>query len=136
ARPLHRVTPMRATPRIAVTGAVAGALMSAALLSPSAASAQTHGAATPVPAGGPVPAAALSEDRLSLDTALEHAPRRPDELVTLSLENADLPDLVRTMSELTGKRFVVATAGKSFQATVVAPQKVTVAEAYQAFLSV
>ena len=56
------------------------------------------------------PAPAASEDPMTIDANLEHAPRRPDELVTLSLENADLSDLVRTMSEMTGKRFVVAAA--------------------------
>jgi general secretion pathway protein D len=56
--------------------------------------------------------------------------------VSLSLENAELPDLVRSMSEMTGRRFVLAASPKSFQATIVAPQKVTVAEAYQAFLTV
>jgi general secretion pathway protein D len=75
-----------------------------------------------------------ADDRL-LEQAAERPARRPDELVTLSLENAELPDLVRTMSEMTGKRFVLGVVPKSFQATVVAPQKVTVAEAYQAFLS-
>ena len=106
------------------------AVVGVALLGPSVASAQTRAPAAPAPAPAP------SEDRLSVDSALEHAPRRPDELVTLSLENADLSDLVRTMSEMTGKRFVVATTVKAFQATVVSPQKVTVAEAYQAFLSI
>jgi general secretion pathway protein D len=85
---------------------------------------------------GPAPASASAEDHLTIDPALEHPARRPDELVTLSLENADLPDLVRTMSEMTGKRFVLGATPKSFQATVVAPQRVTVAEAYQAFLVV
>ncbi|MGD0527028.1 MAG: type II secretion system secretin GspD [Polyangiaceae bacterium] len=102
-------------------------------LAPPSASAQRHAPAVPVPAPAPAPA---SDDRLSVDSALEHAARRPDDLVTLSLENADLSDLVRTMSEMTGRRFVVATTAKSFQATVVSPQKVTVAEAYQAFLSI
>jgi general secretion pathway protein D len=82
-----------------------------------------------------LPSPAQADDHPSLDSSLEHAARRPDELVTLSLENAELPDLVRTMSEMTGKRFVLGVVPKSFQATVVAPQKVTVAEAYQAFLS-
>jgi len=108
------------------------AMVGAALLAPSAALAQPHVPAAPTPAPAPTP----SDDRLSVDSALEHTPRGPDDLVTLSLENADLPDLVRTMSEMTGKRFVVATTAKAFQATVVAPQKVTVAEAYQAFLSI
>src|ERR1019366_6714609 len=110
------------------------AVVGVALLAPSAASAQSRAPAAPAPL--PAPAPASSDDRLSVDSALEHAPRRPDELVTLSLENADLSDLVRTMSEMTGRRFVVATAVKTFQATVVAPQKVTVGEAYQAFLSI
>jgi general secretion pathway protein D len=96
---------------------------------PSTAYAQARAPALPKAAGP-------AEDRLSVDPALEHPARGPDELVTLSFENAELPDLVRTMSEMTGKRFILAAAPKSFQATVVAPQKVTVAEAYQAFLVV
>ncbi|HEY8042100.1 MAG TPA: secretin N-terminal domain-containing protein, partial [Polyangiaceae bacterium] len=72
----------------------------------------------------------------TLDAPAPVTPRRPDELVTLSLENTDLPELVRAMSEMTGKRFILGTSPKAFQATVVAPQKVTVAEAYQAFLSI
>jgi general secretion pathway protein D len=81
-------------------------------------------------------ARAQKDEPPAIDGSLEHAPRRPDEMVTLSLQNAELPDLVRTMSEMTGKRFLVAAAPKSFQATIVSPQKVTVAEAYQAFLAV
>ena len=107
-------------------------LLGALALAPSAATAQTRAPATPQSGAAPAP----SDDRLTVDAALEHAPRRPGELVTLSLENADLPELVRTMSEMTGKRFLVAAPAKSFQATVVSPQKVTVAEAYQAFLSI
>jgi general secretion pathway protein D len=87
------------------------------------------------------PVRALADDKtpalpLPEDAGIGHAPRRPDDLVTLSLQNAELADLVRTMSEMTGKRFVVAASPKAFQATLVAPQKVTVAEAYQAFLSI
>jgi general secretion pathway protein D len=121
--------------RSALTLAVVGA----AMLSTLAASAQPRAPAAPAtaaPAPAPAAAATPPEDRLSVDSALEHAPRRPDDLVTLSLENADLSDLVRTMSEMTGRRFLVAATAKTFQATVVSPQKVTVAEAYQAFLSI
>ncbi len=82
------------------------------------------------------PAPTPSVDAPKVDAAFEYAPRQPDTLVTLSLENAELPELVRTISEMTGRRFVIATSSKSFQATVVSPQKVTVAEAYQVFLSV
>jgi general secretion pathway protein D len=81
-------------------------------------------------------ARAQKDEPPAVDGSIEHAPRRPDEMVTLSLQNAELPDLVRVMSEMTGKRFLVAAVPKSFQATIVSPQKVTVAEAYQAFLAV
>jgi len=104
------------------------ALAAALLCLPGSALAQPHAAATPT--------AAPDDRALTVDSALQHAPRRPDELVTLSLENAELGELVRAMSEMTGKRFLVSAAPKSFQATIVAPQTVTVAEAYQAFLSV
>jgi general secretion pathway protein D len=56
--------------------------------------------------------------------------------VSLSLEDADLPELVRVIGELTGKRFIVGAKLRSIKATVYSPEKVTVAEAYQAFLSV
>jgi general secretion pathway protein D len=81
------------------------------------------------------PAAAHAQDLTPKDES-SPAPRKPGDLVTLSLKDVELPDLVRSMSEMTGQRFVVAAAPKSFQATIVAPQKVTVAEAYQAFLLV
>lgn len=84
----------------------------------------------------PALARAQKDEPPALDDSLEHAPRRPDDMVTLSLRDVELPDLVRAMSEMTGKRFLVAAAPKSFQATIVSPQKVTVAEAYQAFLAV
>jgi general secretion pathway protein D len=117
---------MRSTYTLALVGSLA--------LWSSVAVAQAHAPA--LPSSRPAPAPAAPDDSLTVDSALELAPRRPDEQVTLSLENADLPELVRTMSEMTGKRFLVATTGKSFQATVISPQKVTVAEAYQAFLSI
>jgi general secretion pathway protein D len=70
------------------------------------------------------------------DAGIEHSPKKPGELVALSLQNAELGDLAKAMGELTGKRFVVLASPKSFQATVFAPEKVTVSEAYQAFLSI
>src|ERR1700722_20267686 len=131
-RSLHRARPMtsRGAPHTIELVVVA-----AALLAPRPLSAQTHAPAAPLPAPSAAsPSSIPPEERLTVDTTLDHAPRHPDELVTLSLENAYLSDLVRTMSEMTGKRFLIAAAPKSFQATVVSPQKVTVAEAYQAFL--
>jgi general secretion pathway protein D len=72
----------------------------------------------------------------TIDESQLPAPRRAGDLVSLSIENAELPDLLRTMSEMTGRRFVLSTTPKAFQASIVAPQKVTVGEAYQAFLTV
>ena len=64
-------------------------------------------------------------------------PKSPGEKVSFQIEDAELTDLVKAIGELTGKRFVVATAKpKSIKATVFASQKVTVDEAYHAFLSV
>ena len=66
-----------------------------------------------------------------------NAPKPPTGPVSLQLENSDLGDLVRVMGELTGKRFVIASPKlASMKASVYAPQKVTVPEAYQAFLAV
>ena len=57
--------------------------------------------------------------------------------MALTLDDADLSDLLRTIGQLTGRRFVVASAhAKGLKATLYAPEKVSVAEAYQAFLAV
>ncbi len=108
------------------------------LVLPASALAQARAPALPTPTTASVPPPGAGGDTPvdPLTAGLQRAPRRPDELVSLSLENAELGDLVRAMSEATGRRFIVAANPKSFQATIVAPQKVTVAEAYQAFLSV
>ena len=68
---------------------------------------------------------------------LPFEPKTPDYKVALTLDDVDLPDLVRTIGQLTGRRFVVASAhAKGLKATLYAPEKVSVAEAYQAFLAV
>lgn len=72
----------------------------------------------------------------SIEVSVDPKPKPPGSLVTLSLENASLDEVVHTMSVMTGMRFVIAATPKSFSANVVAPQKVTVEEAYQALLSV
>src|SRR6185437_2399388 len=66
----------------------------------------------------------------------ELKPKSPSDRVMLQLEDADLGELVRSISAMTGKRFVIATKNKAFKASIVSPQKITVAEAYQAFLAV
>jgi general secretion pathway protein D len=70
------------------------------------------------------------------ETGVEYAPRAGGDKVSFSLEDADLPELVRVIGELTGKRFIFGGKVRNIKATVFSPQKVTVAEAYQAFLSI
>jgi general secretion pathway protein D len=70
------------------------------------------------------------------ESGMEYEPRSPNYRVSFSLEDADLPELVRVISQLTGKRFIFGGKVRSVKATVYSPQKVTVAEAYQAFLSI
>ena len=67
---------------------------------------------------------------------IEYEPRPGGDKVSFSLEDADLPELVRVIGELTGKRFIFGGKVHNIKATVFSPQKVTVAEAYQAFLSI
>jgi general secretion pathway protein D len=70
------------------------------------------------------------------ESGVEYEPRAGTDRVSFSLEDADLPDLVRVIGELTGKRFIFGGKVHNIKATVFSPQKVTVAEAYQAFLSI
>ncbi len=87
------------------------------------------------------PKAAPDEEELEnelpqFETGVEFEPMSPRARVTFNLEEAELPDLVRLVSNMTGRRFILPTKLRSIKATVFAPTKVTVAEAYQAFLSV
>ena len=96
------------------------------------------------PAGVAVPPAVGANGKPVGDTAglgqfesgVEYEPRAGTDRVSFSLEDADLPDLVRVIGELTGKRFIFGGKVHNIKATVFSPQKVTVAEAYQAFLSI
>ena len=72
----------------------------------------------------------------AFEAGIEYEPVPPRERVTFNLEEADLPDLVRLISNITGKRFILPGKVRSIKATVYAPTKVTAAEAYNAFLSI
>jgi general secretion pathway protein D len=94
----------------------------------------------PVPPGGPTPPAGPAhgdtQDLKQFEEGVEYAPRNPNFRVSFNLEDTDLPELVRVIGELTGKRFIFGGKIRNIKATVFSPQKVTVAEAYQAFLSI
>jgi general secretion pathway protein D len=85
----------------------------------------------------PSPPAAENAGPTTTIPELPFEPKAPDYKVALTLDDADLSDVVRTIGQLTGRRFVVASAhAKGLKATLYAPEKVSVAEAYQAFLAV
>jgi general secretion pathway protein D len=75
-------------------------------------------------------------DLKPFETGIDYEPSSPNKRITFNLEDADLPELVRLISSITGKRFIISSKARSIKATVYAPTKVTVAEAYQAFLSI
>lgn len=58
----------------------------------------------------------------------------PETIESFDFPNADLQDIVKAISELTGKNFIVDN-GLRGKITIMAPSKITVAEAYKAFLS-
>jgi general secretion pathway protein D len=77
-----------------------------------------------------------SDDGREPEPESEFRPISPGARVTFNLEDATLPDLVRLMSSITGKRFILSAKLRPIKATVYAPTKVTAAEAYRAFLSI
>lgn len=58
----------------------------------------------------------------------------PETIDSFDFPNADIQDIVKAISELTGKNFIID-PGVRGKITVIAPSKITVAEAYKAFLS-
>ena len=58
----------------------------------------------------------------------------PDLIESFDYPNAEIGDIVKAISELTGKNFIIDPAVKG-RITIMAPSQVTVAEAYKAFLA-
>ena len=67
---------------------------------------------------------------------IEFRPKNAGALVSFNLDDADLPELVKAISNITGRRFIYGGKLRQIKATVYSPEKVTVAEAYSAFLSI
>ena len=72
--------------------------------------------------------AELENELPQFETGIEFEPMSPRARVTFNLEEAALPDLVRLISNMTGRRFILPTKLRAIKATVFAPTKVTVAE--------
>lgn len=84
------------------------------------------------PAAGNLP----NTDSIASAASLPFKAKDASHLVKFNLEDANLADLVRHMSVLTGKRFLYGAKLRNVQATVVTPEPVTLEEAYRAFLSI
>jgi len=67
---------------------------------------------------------------------IEFRPKNPGLMVSFNLEEADLNELVKAISNITGRRFIYGGKVRQIKATVYSPDKVTVGEAYSAFLSI
>ena len=62
-------------------------------------------------------------------------PLRPDDLVVMDFQDVELPTLIKFISEITGKNFLVDDKVKG-KISVISPSKITVDEAYRVFQSV
>jgi general secretion pathway protein D len=116
-------------------------LLTAALLAPHGlASAQDtpgRNPSTPVPIGSRAPGEAGATPELPrFETGIDFKRTPPGQRITFNIEDAELTDLVRLISSITGKAFIIPNKTRPVKATVYAPEKVTAAEAYRAFLSV
>ena len=92
------------------------------------------------PAGPTVPGsiaqAAPGGSLHEFDSGIEFQPIPPGARITFNLQDADLPDLIRAIGNITGKRFIIGSKVRAIKTTIFSPTKVTPGEAYQAFLSV
>jgi len=137
-KPILR-TPRLGGPRALPTGAAdAAGKGDAAAKGDDAAGAPGAGAAG-AGAGNGTPTRDPKDPMSQLNQApkeIEFHPKPGDYLVSFNLEDADLPELVKAISQTTGKRFIYGSKLRSIKATVYSPEKVTAAEAYSAFLSI
>jgi general secretion pathway protein D len=62
-------------------------------------------------------------------------PPMPSHRITMNFDDADLRDVIKFISDLTGKNFIVDDKVKG-KVTIFSPTPITVEEAYQVFLSV
>lgn len=94
-----------------------------------------------------VPSVALAQDPPPDDdadgepftTGLEGRERtrvRARERVELNVEDADLMDLIRLMTSITGRRYIVTGTPRQIRATIASSEPVTAAEAHRAFVAI
>lgn len=89
------------------------------------------------PSATPAPPASDANSKMKFkDASIEDITNEnfPDLIDSFDYPNAEITDVIRAMSKLTGKNFVID-PGVRGKITVIAPSQVTVAEAWKAFLS-
>jgi len=74
--------------------------------------------------------------KLSTPSEFEFKPKPGNYEVSFDLRDVDLPTLVEAVSKTTGKKFIFGSKLRAIQATVVSPGKVSMDEAYAAFLAI
>ena len=87
--------------------------------------------------GGPSPRIGR-KTKVSFDRALPEDISNenfPDEIESFNFPSASVSDLAGAIGKLTGMNFIMPEAIKAKKITIIAPSKITVAEAYKAFLS-
>lgn len=96
------------------------------------------GAAKKAPGDPPGARGPLPQTMESIAKAVDtpYRPKPGGHRIKFNLEDADLAELVNHISGLTGKRFIYGSKVRKVNVTVVSPTPVTLAEAYEAFLSI
>jgi general secretion pathway protein D len=124
----------------APASALALTLLAASWSTPAGAQAGTNaepaakrGPDDPPGARGPLPE---TMDSIAKAVDTPYRPKPGGHRIKFNLEDADLAELVNHISGLTGKRFIYGSKVRKVNVTVVSPTPVTLAEAYEAFLSI
>ncbi len=100
---------------------------------PSNLSSKSNTGKKPAPVAPPIQA--LNKKPIK-DAAIEEITNEnyPDEIESFDYPNAEITDVIKAISDLTGKNFIIDSTVHG-KISIVAPSKVTVAEAYKAFLA-
>lgn len=97
---------------------------------------RSSGARQPGDPPGLKPPPPNSMESIAKAVETPYRPKPGGHRIKFNLEDADLAELVNHISGLTGKRFIYGSKVRKVSITVVSPTPVTLAEAYEAFLSV
>lgn len=84
-----------------------------------------------------MPPTAFAQDAAATSADSKKAPRTPSAAkISFDFTDYDLGELVKKVSEMTGRNFILTEPLQGKKVTIMSPTKITVEEAYQVFLSV